>query len=98
MTYRPECPIWLNTRIALSTSQAASCRLSAIRLARSQPGSQDLARALRKLRNSPSACHDCARKMNCQARQSLNQSITIAIQEINHEWGLVCASFRISDG
>jgi hypothetical protein len=50
--------------------------------------SDDLTRALKRLRNSRRSCQKCSRLNTCQVWQTFNQQIDIAIREVTEEWNL----------
>lgn len=54
--------------------------------ARSRQAAQGLARSLRMLRRSLSACEACLALAGCTYREQFNRQVEAAIGEINAEW------------
>jgi hypothetical protein len=49
---------------------------------------QDLHRAIRRLRRSTQRCITCPERTSCPSMSYFSQAIDTAIRELGHEWGL----------
>jgi hypothetical protein len=87
MTHHPQKPLQVGSRPVVPGIPNPTCPIL-LEAKSVLDKTQDLHRAIRKLRRSTQRCPTCPENLECPAMRYFAHAVDTAIREVRQEWGL----------